>query len=47
MGIKPKVTIKLVKCGNCGRSYNNPFTHVCKLKVSKAGQRRVQKKRGR
>lgn len=48
MGFKPKITIKLVKCGTCGRSYNNPLSHVCKVRLdSKTAQRRIAKKRGK
>lgn len=25
---KPKVKISLIKCGTCGKPYNNVFTHV-------------------
>jgi hypothetical protein len=49
MPFKPKINVKLVKCGTCGKSYNNPLKHVCKLGFNQTGQRRVQKnqKRGR
>lgn len=47
MGLKPKVTVKLIKCGNCGRSYNNPLTHVCRVKFSQAGSKKVAKPKGK
>jgi hypothetical protein len=41
MPFKPKINIKLVKCGTCGKSYNNPLNHTCRIGFSKTGQRRV------
>lgn len=46
-GMPIKIKIKLVKCGTCGKSYNNPLTHTCKIGFNQTGQRRIQKKRGR
>jgi hypothetical protein len=45
MGWKPKVTVKLIKCGTCGRSYNNPLTHVCKIRLDRPARRRGKAKR--
>jgi hypothetical protein len=41
MGVKP--TIKIFRCSNCRRSYNNPATHVCKVKVSASPMARAAK----
>jgi len=35
MPFNPKVNIKLIKCGTCKKSYNNPLTHVCKIRMDK------------
>ena len=43
MPFSPKV--KLIKCGNCGRMYNNPFTHVCKVKFGKPVKAKPKGKR--
>lgn len=40
MPFKPKVKIQLIKCGTCGKSYNNPFTHVCKIRMDKPRRKR-------
>ena len=34
MGFKPKISVQLVTCGTCKKTYNNPFTHVCKINLS-------------
>lgn len=47
MGLKPKIKITLVKCSNCGRSYNNPMSHVCVQRASRSPQARAAKKKGR
>lgn len=41
MGVSPQV--KLFKCGNCKRRFNNPATHVCKVKVSASPMARAAK----
>ena len=41
---KPKVKVTLAKCKTCGKSYNNPLTHTCKLGFNQRGQKRVQRK---
>lgn len=41
MGIDIKVS--LVKCGTCGKRYNNPFTHVCRVPLSKAAKKSGKK----
>jgi hypothetical protein len=44
MAWKPKVQVKvqLIKCGGCGKSYNNPLKHVCVIRVDR---RRVAAKK--
>jgi hypothetical protein len=41
MGIDPQ--IKLFRCGNCKRRYNNPATHVCVIRASRSPQARQAK----
>jgi hypothetical protein len=47
MPFKPKVQVKLIKCGTCGKSYSNPFAHVCRVGFSKANARKAAKKKGK
>jgi hypothetical protein len=42
---KPKVKVSLVKCGRCGRSYNNPLTHVCVVRMDRRKAARKGKRR--
>lgn len=30
-----KLNISLIRCGDCGQKYNNPLTHVCKLRMDR------------
>jgi hypothetical protein len=32
---KPSVSAGLVKCGRCGKRYNNPLTHVCVARMDR------------
>lgn len=45
MPFKPQV--KLIKCGTCGRRYNNPLTHVCRVKFTQAGAKKMAKPKGK
>jgi hypothetical protein len=47
MGFKPKIRVSLVKCGNCGRSYNNPLNHICVQRASRSPQAKAAKKKPR
>lgn len=40
MPFKPKIKIQLIKCGTCGKSYNNPIAHVCKIRMDKPKRKR-------
>lgn len=42
---KPKVRVQLFKCGTpgCGKSYSNPLTHVCKIRMDKPKRTRKKK----
>jgi hypothetical protein len=44
MSWKPKVKIQvqLIKCGTCGKPYNNPLKHTCVIRVDR---RRVAAKK--
>ncbi len=44
---KPKAKVSLVKCGTCGRSYNNPLGHVCRTGFNKTGKKRMGKPKGK
>ena len=44
-GLKPQVSVSLVKCGRCGKRYNNPFRHVCKIGFTAAAARRTAARR--
>lgn len=44
---KPKVTVKLVKCGRCGKAYNNPLTHTCVIRFSPRAAKKVAKPKGK
>lgn len=39
---KPKIKVQLIKCGTCGKPYNNPIKHVC---VTRMDRRRVAAKK--
>jgi hypothetical protein len=47
MPFKPKIKVSLAKCGNCGRSYNNPLNHICVVRASRSPQAKASKKKGR
>lgn len=42
-----KIQVALVKCGRCGKRYNNPLTHVCRVSFSKAAQKKISKPKGK
>ena len=44
---KPKVTVKLVKCGRCGKAYNNPLPHTCVIRFSPRAAKKVAKPKGK
>lgn len=47
MGFKPRVKIALVKCGRCGRRYNNPLTHVCVVRFNPRAAKKIGKPKGK
>lgn len=47
MPFKPKVQVKLIKCGTCGKSYSNPFSHVCRVGFNKTGAKKISKPKGK
>ena len=47
MGWKPKVKVTLVKCGTCGRSYNNPLTHTCVIRFNPRAAKKIAKPKGK
>ena len=46
MGWKPKVKVQLFKCSTCGKTYNNPLDHVCKIRLDKPARGSAKKKGG-
>ncbi|MFD0883113.1 hypothetical protein ACFQ08_00835 [Streptosporangium algeriense] len=41
---KIKVSVSLIKCGRCTKSYTNPLTHVCVRQFKKPAVRKGGKK---
>lgn len=39
MGFSPKIKVQLIKCGTCGKSYNNPLTHTCVIRLDGAAKK--------
>ena len=42
MGLKPKISFGLMRCGNCGQRYANPLNHVCRARAKPAGRTRFR-----
>jgi hypothetical protein len=47
MAWKPKVSVKLIKCGRCKKMYNNPLTHVCVVRLDYKRRAAKPKPRGK
>ena len=42
-----KPNISLIKCGTCGKAYNNPLNHTCVVRLDYKRRAKVKPKRRR
>ena len=45
MPFKPQIKVQVFKCKTCKKPYNNPISHVCKIKLGQPRKRTNTKKK--